>query len=326
MKLQSVWSRLCVAAALVVGVSAPAMADSITVTHWGSAFYGAPYAVAMEKGFFKAHGVDITGILTSNGGGTSVRNTLAGDLPFGEVALPAAIEAINAGQPLVIIGGGTDSIGDIMWIAKKGSAMHSFKDIVGKKVGYTSPGSVTNMLILMAMKAQGVDPASVKLIPAGGIGANLSAVLNGAIDTGMTGEPVWSENEDKVQPVFWTRDVLPPNMMQTVEVTTTDYAKEGATQLRAIMAARREGVDFIIAHPDEAAEITARAYSGDPALYKKVFRHLLTFNYWSDGRFDFEGMNRMVEGLQLVGKQKGPVEWSKVIDASFLPADLRPHS
>jgi NitT/TauT family transport system substrate-binding protein len=129
-----------------------------------------------------------------------------------------------------------------------------------------------------------------------------------------------------VQPVFWTRDVLPPNMMQTVAVTTTDYAKEGAAQLRGIMAARREGVDFIIAHPDEAAEITARAYSGDPALYKKVFRNLLTFNYWSDGRFDFEGMNRMVEGLQIVGKQKGPVEWSKVIDASFLPADLKPHS
>jgi len=264
MIVRSVLSRLCAAAAVLVVATAPALADSITVTHWGSAFYGAPYAVAMEKGFFKAHGVDITGILTSNGGGTSVRNTLAGDLPFGEVALPAAIEAINAGQPLVIIGGGTDSVGDIMWIAKKGSPMHSFKDIIGKKVGYTAPGSVTNMLLLMAMKAQGVDPATVKMIPAGGIGANLSAVLNGAIDTGMTGEPIWSENEDKVQAVFWTRDVLPPNMMQTVEVTTTDYAKEGAAQLRGIMEARREGVDYIAAHPDESAEITARAFTATP--------------------------------------------------------------
>ena len=60
----------------------PARAETITVTHWGSAFYGAPYAVAMENGFFQKRGVDITGILTSAGGGTSVRNTLAGDLPF----------------------------------------------------------------------------------------------------------------------------------------------------------------------------------------------------------------------------------------------------
>jgi len=37
-------------------------------------------------------------------------------------------------------------------------------------------------------------------------------------------------------------------------------------------------------------------------------------------------MNRMVEGLQIVGQQKGPVEWAKVVDPSFLPADLKPHS
>ena len=321
---RSVFVRLAAVVALLFGATA-ARAESITVTHWGSAFYGAPYAVAMEKGFFKAHGVDITGILTSNGGGTSVRNTLAGDMPYGEVALPAAIEAINSGQPLVIIGGGTDSVGDILWVAKKGSAMSGIKDIVGKKIGFTAPGSVTNMLILMAMKAQGIDPATVKLIPAGGIGANISAVVNGAIDAGMSGEPVWSENQDKVQAVFWTKDVLPPNMMQTVAITTTDFAKTGATQLRAILAARREGVDYIIAHPDESAEITARAYNGNPELYKKVFRNLLSFNYWSDGRLDYDGMNRMVEGLQIVGKQKGPVDWAKIVDASFLPADLKPH-
>ena len=136
MRIRSVFAAFV----LLLTAAGASRAESITVTHWGSAFYGAPYAVAMENGFFKAHGVDITGILTSNGGGTSVRNTLAGDLPFGEVALPAAIQAINAGQPLTIIGGGTDSIGDIMWIAKKGSPMHGIKDIVGKKIGFTAPG------------------------------------------------------------------------------------------------------------------------------------------------------------------------------------------
>ena len=133
---RSVVLRWAAVVALLFG-GAAARADSITVTHWGAAFYGAPYAVAMEKGFFKAHGVNITGILTSNGGGTSVRNTLAGDVPYGEVALPAAIEAINSGQPLVIIGGGTDSIGDILWVAKKGSPMTGIQDIAGKKIGFT---------------------------------------------------------------------------------------------------------------------------------------------------------------------------------------------
>jgi NitT/TauT family transport system substrate-binding protein len=298
-------------------------AEVITVTHWGSAFYGAPYAVAMAKGFFKAHGVDVTGVLTSAGGGTSVRNTLAGDMPFGEVALPAAIEAINNGVPLRIIGAGAQSIADILWMAKKGSPLHSFDDLVGKKVAFTSAGSVTNMLILMSIKKKNLQASSMKLVAAGDIGANLSAVLNGAVDSGMIGEPIWSQNEDKLQPVFYPKDLLSPNMMQTVSVTTADYEKEGAAKLRGILAGRQEGVRFIEEHPDEAADIVAKAFNGDPALYRKVFMRYIAIHYWSEGKFDYDSMNLMVDGLKIVGKQKGDVDWSKVIDKGFLPSDLQ---
>ena len=70
-------------AAIVAWETPAARAETITVTHWGGQFYGVPYAVAMEKGFFKKNGVDVTGILTAAGGGTAVRNTLAGGVPFG---------------------------------------------------------------------------------------------------------------------------------------------------------------------------------------------------------------------------------------------------
>lgn len=315
-------ARLLVALALLLGITR-AKAETITVTHWGAAFYGAPYAVAMAKGYFKARGVDITGILTSQGGGTSVRNTLAGDLPYGEVALPAAIEAINNGVPLKIIGGAVQSVADILWMAKKGSPLHAIEDLKGRKVGFTAPGSVTNMLILMAFKARGIDPKSVQLLPAGGIGANVSAVVNGAIDTGMSGEPIWAQNESQLQPVFWVKDVLPPEMMQTVAVTTEAFARSDPAKLRAILEARREGVRFIAENPDEAAEIVAKAYNGDAALYKVVFKRFNAIHYWSEGKLDRDSMDRMVEGLQIVGKQKGPVDWTKVTDPSFLPTDLR---
>jgi NitT/TauT family transport system substrate-binding protein len=315
--------NLAFAACLALG-ALPARAETITVTHWGAAFYGAPYAVAMAKGFFKQNGVDVTGVLTSQGGGTSVRNTLAGDLPFGEVALSAAIEAINNGVPLKIIGGGVQTVADILWMAKKGSALHSLQDIVGKKVGYTSPGSVTNMLILMAMKEHNIDASKVQLVPAGGIGANVTAVLNGAIDTGMSGEPIWTQNEDKLQPVFWVKDVMSPAMMQTVTVTTEDFIKTGGAKLKALLAGRRMGVDYIAAHPDESAEIVAKAYSSSQVeLYKKVFHNFNAIHYWSTGALDTKGMDRMVEGLVIVGKQKGKVDWAKVTDQEFLPADLR---
>jgi NitT/TauT family transport system substrate-binding protein len=311
---------------LAVAAMPAAKAETITVTHWGAAFYGAPYAVAMDKGFFKARGIDITGILTSTGGGTSVRNTLAGDLPFGEVALPAAIEAIKAEQPIKIVCSGVESVADILWIAKPDAPLNSIKDIVGKKIGYTSPGSVTNMLILMAMKAQGIDRSSVTLVPAGGIGANLAGVLSGALDAGMTGEPVWSQAKSKVKPVFWAKDVLPANMTQTACIVTEEFAKSHPDKVRALIEGRREGVKFIEAHPDEAAAIVAKAYNMDEALLREVFRHFLQIGYWSEGAFDYAAMNRMIEGLQIVGKLKEPVDWNKVILASFLPPDLQAKS
>ena len=314
-------TRLAAVLAALVAGCCIARADSITVTHYGSAFYGAPYAVAMAKGLFKQRGVDISGILTSAGGGTSVRNMLASDLPFGEVATSAAIAAINHGEPLKILFGGVDTIDDIVWIAKKGSPLHAFQDIRGKRVGFTSPGSATNMIILMALKNHNMTTSDVHLVAAGDIGANLSAVLSGAIDTGMTGEPVWSENADKLQIVFRSCDVVPCNMMQSVGVTTDAYlaTPDGKKTLAAIIAGRREGVQFIYAHPDEAADIVAKAYSGDPGLYRKVFANFVKIHYWTEGTIDIKGMDNMVEGLRIMGQQKGPVDWQKIIDSEFLP-------
>ena len=34
-------------------------------------------------------------------------------------------------------------------------------------------------------------------------------------------------------------------------------------------------------------------------------------------------MDRMVEGLKIVGKLKEPIDWQKVTDVSFLPQDLQ---
>lgn len=301
----------------------PARAETITVTHWGSAFYGAPYAVALEKGFFKKRGLDITGFLTSAGGGTSVRNTLAGEVPFGEVALPAAILAIQSGQPIKIISGGVESVEDILWITQPDGKVGSLADLKGRKVAYTAPGSVTNMIILNCLQKAGLEQKDLQLVAAGDLGANLSAVLNRAVDAAMSGEPLWSGNQGKVKAAFWAKDCMNPALTQTVGITTAEFAKTGGDKLRALIEARREGVAYIKAHPDEAADIVAKAYSGDPKVFREVFKHFVGFEYFGDGRLRYDNMNRMLDGMKLVGRLKGPVEWGQVVDTSFLPKDLQ---
>jgi NitT/TauT family transport system substrate-binding protein len=316
---------LGLAAIILAWKSSGAQAETITVTHWGGQFYGVPYAVAMEKGFFKKNGVDVTGILTAAGGGTAVRNTLAGGIPFGEVSLAAAVQAINAGQKLIIIGAGAWSVADQMWLVKKDSTLQGIKDLVGKQIAYTAPGSVSNMLILMALKANGITPQQVKLVPAGDLGANISAVGSGAVDAGFSDELIYAQNKELVKPLFMVRDVLNPRMMQTVMITTADYAKAHPDIIKGLVAARREGLAYTLERPDEAADITAKAYSNPhTTLFRDHIRELIKENYWSDGRLDYASMNHMVEGLQITGQIKGEVDWPKYVDTSYLPADLRP--
>lgn len=326
MKKAGLIARLGLTLGLAAAIWAPraARAETITVTHWGGQFYGVPYAVAMDKGYFKKHGVDVTGILTAAGGGTAVRNTLAGGIPFGEVALSAAVQAINAGQKLIIIGAGVQTVADQMWVVKKDSPLKGIKDLVGKKIAFTAPGSVSNMVILMALKANGITAQQVKLVPAGDLGANLAAVSSGAVDAAFSDELVYNQNKEMARPLFMVRDAMDPSMMQTVMITTADYAKAHPEVVKGLIEARREGLAYALKNPDEAAAITAKAYNNpNVALFKSHLRDLAKINYWSDGRLDYTAMNHMVEGLQITGQLKGDVDWSKYVDTAYLPAELR---
>ena len=143
MKAFKAFARACALAGAALMSLSAARAEDIVVTHYGSLLYGVPYAIAMEKGWFKEAGVDVTGILTSKGGGTSVRNMMAGDTLFAEVALPAALSAIKEGFNIKILSGGTDGrssfSGDPDWRGDRqarrpqGQALRLFAAEVGER-------------------------------------------------------------------------------------------------------------------------------------------------------------------------------------------------
>ncbi len=303
-----------VALALTVGMPRPVAAEQISVTHWGVLMYGAPYAVAIEKGYYKEAGLDIDGVLTSKGGGTTVRNVMASSLPYGEVALSAALAAMKQGIDLKIVHSGVRTAGEILWVTTPDSGVASVKDLAGKKVAFTSPKSVTDMLLTMVTAKHGIK---VETVAAGGIGGGLTMVEQKAVVAAPVMDPIWSKVSGKFKPVFLVKDEL-PTMVQTVGVTTAEYAKANKDKLRKLVQARKKAVAFVYANPEETAKIVAKHYGADEKVILGAVKNLIALKYWSAGDFEYDAMDHMVKGLQIIGEIDGKVDWSKVVDASYL--------
>jgi NitT/TauT family transport system substrate-binding protein len=310
-----------VASAIFLGQT-PARAEEISVTQWGASLYGAPYAVAMDKGLFKKAGVDITGILGSGGGGTTVRNILASETPYGEVAVLAALAAKAQGLDLIIVNTGTRSVAEASMVTMPNSDVKSINDLTGRKVAITSPKSVSEMLLLLVLREKGIDASKVSRVAAGGYMPALTMLEQGAVSGSVLIEPLSIMRKAKYRTVYKAGDVLKP-MTTSVGITTRKFAQEHPGKLRAIIAGRRAGVQSIYQDPADAGRVIEKAYKLEPELAAEAVNNMIAPRMWSEGDFNLTELGRMVDGLKLIGGVKGDVDWSSLLDKSYLPADLQ---
>jgi NitT/TauT family transport system substrate-binding protein len=202
---------------------ATAHAEQIVVSNYAVTTNGMPFAVAMEKGYFKEFKVDVDGILTSDGGGTTVRNLLGGKLSYGEAAVSAVVSAVQGGADLKIISGNVHTVAEFVWVAMPKSPVNSLKDLKGKKLGYTNPRSTSQALAILIMESQKLKEGEVELVRTGGFGAGLTMLELGGVDVVPVAEPLWSKNQSKYKLIAAAPDILPA-LSNVVGVTTGEAA------------------------------------------------------------------------------------------------------
>ena len=144
-------------------VATPALAENIAVGNYGSSANGMPFAVALYKGFFKEEGADVTGIIASQGGGTSVRNAMAG-VAYGEANPGAIAVAIQQGADIRIVSDNVLTIAEFAWMVKKDSPIKTIKDLKGRKIGYTNPRSTSQALAVLVLQKAGYKAEDAELV------------------------------------------------------------------------------------------------------------------------------------------------------------------
>ncbi|SMF88615.1 NitT/TauT family transport system substrate-binding protein [Azospirillum oryzae] len=315
------------AGALLTAFATPALAEQIVVSNYGVSANGMPFAVAMEKGFFKEEGADVTGILSSAGGGTTLRNMLAGDAPYAEVNPNAVFAALQKGADIKIVSDNVLTVAEFVWAVKPDSPIHSPKDLTGRKIGYTNPRSTSQALATLVLQAGDLKPHDAELVKTGGFGEGIPALDMGLIDVAPIPEPLWSKYKTKYRPIAKASELLPP-IANVVGVAAGDASPEKAAFISAVIRARRKAVDYMKAHPDESATIIAQVYNLDPAVARSAVENLVGATtaglpYWGSGQIHMEGLTRAVDVQKMVGALSGDVDVKGAVDTRYLPDDIK---
>jgi len=292
---------------------------SITVSHHPTLLYSVPYVVAEEQGFFADENIKITEIIGSEGGGTTVRNVVTGDIPLGEVATPAAAQALTQGSEVTAVGGGAQSVAEINYVAPKGSGPASIEDLAGQRVAYTSPGSVTQGVLALSLEDAGVQPAKVQAKALGGISEGLTALDSGAVDVAANLEPVYSSDPAPYDVVFWANEHVPA-FQQTVIIAGSDIVESQPKVVEGFLAARARAVEWTKQHPEEAAAMWAKEADLDPEVAIAALKTVLEDDWYGVG-FDAEGLQAVDEQMKLIDlvPPGQDIPWEDLIDTSLLP-------
>jgi NitT/TauT family transport system substrate-binding protein len=145
----------------------------------GSSAQQLPLIVAKDLGLFDKHGLNLD-LLEIRGGSLLMQALIGQSVNSADVGAQAPIRAILSGANVVITGG---LLNKTLYKFVTRKEIRQPSDLRGKKIGIVNFGGANEFNILMALKAWGMPPDSVKLLPSGGSLARLAAMeVEGGLD------------------------------------------------------------------------------------------------------------------------------------------------
>jgi len=250
-----------------------------------------PRIIALEKGFFKAEGLDIAAT-DIPGGPKAMAAVIGGSAEIGNLAYFHVMKAVQKGSDLVAFACTLNKwpMAYLMkpdMMQKKGITVNStvdekIKAMKGLKIGVTSPGSGTDAIPRAFLKNRGIDPErEVFIVPFGPIGAGVAAFEQGKIDVFQWSSPMPEMLEAKgVGKVIFNMsngDVPEFNgYMWDSYFTTLKFCRENRETVVAFTRAIMKAIQYINDNKKGALEVMQRTFSeASPDLIEKSYYNIL---------------------------------------------------
>jgi len=142
--------------------------------------------VALDKGFYKDAGLDVT-IVDFKGGAPSIQALVGGGIQYA-IAAPEHVTRLHQRGVDAVVAFALQGTHTYALLAPANSTIKRFEDLKGKRIGITSAGSLTENLIRLQALDRGLDFGKDFEVLGVGVGAAQKAALDtDRIDAGMFG-------------------------------------------------------------------------------------------------------------------------------------------
>ena len=225
--------------------------------------------IGAAMGMFKKENIVIEPIYT-RGGAETVQAVLSGSVDIAASnGLLGTIGAFSKGAPIRVTAASMTGSPDLFWYAKTESNIKSMKDMNGKTMGFSQPGSSTH---LVGQSLVNHFKVNAKMVPSGSPSGSFTMVMSGQIDAGWTVPPFRLQEleEGKINIVVkGSEDPLVKDQTTRVYVTTAQTLKAKRDLLVRFHRALANSVAFAYSN-DAALEAYAKMAKITPAVAKRV--------------------------------------------------------
>ncbi|MGN6461564.1 MAG: ABC transporter substrate-binding protein [Pseudolabrys sp.] len=277
--------------------------------------------VARDGGYFAKEGLDVK-ITEFASGAESERAMASGAVDMGGGGLGTTLIMANQGIKAKNVAlFQSKSIFTLVASNKLDAKPGDIKALRGKNIGISSPGSLTDLFLRIALRDAGLDPdRDVTIIATGGLNAHLPALQAGRIDAQMTWEPATvtitkGEKAGKILLDLRTNDVPASLNLLGSSLQATDKwlaapgnLEKAKAAARAIVAARKA----IAADPNVMIEPLHKIF---PKLSNDLLKDIASVEAASyTGTITKEAVDHMNKVYRAAGITKTDVSYKDVVD------------
>jgi NitT/TauT family transport system substrate-binding protein len=330
-QLKATATFISVLSILAVACSRPSEPPTIRIAVGGQLqFIYLPLTLADRLGYFKDEGL-VVRISDLRGGSEALAALLGGSVDMITGFYEHTIRAQAEGKRLVMVLLFDRYPGMVLMVGKHHfNDVHSIRDLIGKPVGVTAPGSSTDQLVKYIVRRNGFDPQSIPVVTAG-TSTMLAALEQDRVWAGVTVDPLASKLErDGIARVLYdtrtekgTLEVFGGTWPAGGFYTTEEFILQNPEVVQSMVNAGVRTLRYLREHsPDEiAAAMPESFWAGDRAQYTESLRANLNM-YSADGLMPPEGPPNVLKSLALVDSRiaTANIDLNKTYDNRFVRA------